>query len=92
MKKKSCITDRGVELQSERDGNPIGPKTPSEWVYLYAEGLEKLLVLVKEKYNNPLIYITENGIFSGKKALNNRPSDVLITKNQEKDAAKKMRI
>lgn len=32
-----------------------------KWIKLYPNGLEDLLLYVKEKYNNPLVYITENG-------------------------------
>nr|WRW51049.1 strictosidine-beta-D-glucosidase [Uncaria rhynchophylla] len=41
---------------------PMGVEAGSSWVYSYPQGLLKLLLYVKEKYNNPLIYITENGI------------------------------
>ena len=34
----------------------------SSWVYSYPQGLVKLLHYVKEEYNNPILYITENGI------------------------------
>jgi len=33
----------------------------SDWFYSYPIGFKKLLVYIKEKYNNPLIYVTENG-------------------------------
>ncbi|CAN1761071.1 Beta-glucosidase 24, partial [Linum perenne] len=33
----------------------------SEWLYVYPEGIQHLLVYIKRMYNNPLIYITENG-------------------------------
>ncbi|CDP07757.1 unnamed protein product [Coffea canephora] len=31
------------------------------WLYIYPKGFYKILVHIKEKYNNPLIYVTENG-------------------------------
>jgi hypothetical protein len=34
----------------------------SDWLYVYPRGIRDFLVYAKEKYNNPLIYITENGI------------------------------
>ena len=34
----------------------------SDWIYLYPQGIEELLIHMKSKYNNPMIYITENGI------------------------------
>ncbi|KAL5563264.1 hypothetical protein UlMin_033011 [Ulmus minor] len=46
-----------------RDGIPIGPKAEgNEYVYIYPQGLQKVLEFVKQKYQNPPIYITENGI------------------------------
>jgi len=33
----------------------------SDWLYVYPRGFRDLLLYTKEKYNNPLIYITENG-------------------------------
>ncbi|KEH37612.1 glycoside hydrolase family 1 protein [Medicago truncatula] len=47
---------------SERaDGTPIGPKFGS-WLYVYPKGIQELLLYIKKKYNNPVIYITENGL------------------------------
>jgi hypothetical protein len=33
----------------------------SDWLYVYPKGIRDLLLYTKEKYNNPLVYITENG-------------------------------
>ena len=33
----------------------------SSWLSVYPSGIRSLLLYVKRKYNNPLIYITENG-------------------------------
>ena len=33
----------------------------SEWLYIYPKGIRELLLYIKTQYNNPLIYITENG-------------------------------
>jgi beta-glucosidase len=33
----------------------------SFWMAIYPKGLRELLLYTKTKYNNPLIYITENG-------------------------------
>ncbi|XP_062172031.1 beta-glucosidase 12-like [Alnus glutinosa] len=58
----SYFTDSLVNLTAERNGIPIGPQAASSWLYVYPRGLRDLLLYVKEKYHNPLIYITENGI------------------------------
>ncbi|KAK3034897.1 hypothetical protein RJ639_033260 [Escallonia herrerae] len=47
---------------AERNGVPIGPPSASDWLFIYPEGIYKLLDHVKKVYNDPLIYITENGV------------------------------
>lgn len=42
-------------------------QTASDWLYVYPKGIRNLLLYVKETYNNPLIYITENGDYYIKK-------------------------
>ncbi|XP_061353580.1 beta-glucosidase 12-like [Gastrolobium bilobum] len=61
IEKKTYLTDFCAELTYERDGIPIGPKAASEWIYLYPQGIEEVLLYIKNKFNNPVIYITENG-------------------------------
>ncbi|GLT49780.1 hypothetical protein SLA2020_233130 [Shorea laevis] len=58
----SYSTDSRANLSTERDGVPIGPGTASSWLYVYPEGFHDLLMYIKNKYDNPLIYITENGV------------------------------
>ncbi|KAJ1417975.1 Glycoside hydrolase family 1 [Sesbania bispinosa] len=58
----SFLTDSLVILTNERDGKPIDPTTSSKRQYVYPKGICELLLYIKTKYNNPLIYITENGI------------------------------
>ncbi|CAK1541083.1 unnamed protein product [Leptosia nina] len=41
--------------------DPSWPVSPYGWVATYGEGLHKLLVYIKNTYNNPIVYITENG-------------------------------
>ncbi|XP_020524845.1 beta-glucosidase 24 isoform X1 [Amborella trichopoda] len=47
---------------AEKNGVPIGPKANSTWIYVYPQGLKEALVHMKNTYNNPIIYITENGV------------------------------
>ncbi|CAJ2653260.1 unnamed protein product [Trifolium pratense] len=56
------LTDSLANVTTERNRIPIGPKAASDWFYSYPMGFKKLLVYIKEKYNNPLIYVMENGI------------------------------
>nr|AAV34606.1 beta-glycosidase [Dalbergia nigrescens] len=58
----SYLTDPQVTLSSQRNGVFIGPMTPSGWICIYPKGLRDLLLYIKENYNNPLVYITENGM------------------------------
>uniref|UniRef100_A0A453C6T4 Uncharacterized protein n=1 Tax=Aegilops tauschii subsp. strangulata TaxID=200361 RepID=A0A453C6T4_AEGTS len=47
---------------SVRNGVPIGPQAASPWLYVYPKGFRDLLLYLKEKYRNPIVYITENGV------------------------------
>ncbi|XP_057426446.1 beta-glucosidase 24-like [Lotus japonicus] len=47
-------------------GKTIGFKDPATSSFIYPEGLYNVLIHLKQKYQNPKIYITENGISSGK--------------------------
>ncbi|ESW05701.1 hypothetical protein PHAVU_011G202000 [Phaseolus vulgaris] len=58
----SALTDSLVILTSERNGIPIGKVSTSKWFYVCPKGIHDLLLYMKTKYNNPLLYITENGI------------------------------
>ncbi|KAL2332203.1 hypothetical protein Fmac_019784 [Flemingia macrophylla] len=60
--KSNYLTDSNANLTTERNGIPIGPVAASSWLYVYPEGIRELLLYIKKKYNNPLVYITENGI------------------------------
>ncbi|CAA2987528.1 beta-glucosidase-like isoform X1 [Olea europaea subsp. europaea] len=54
--------DRHVENHTHRNGVPIGPRGGSMWLYIVPEGIFHLMPYIKEKYNNPAIFITENGV------------------------------
>ncbi|XVF41408.1 hypothetical protein PTKIN_Ptkin01aG0277600 [Pterospermum kingtungense] len=43
-------------------GEKIGEKAASEWLYIVPWGIRRVLNYVKQTYNNPPIYITENGM------------------------------
>ncbi|WJX50305.1 Beta-glucosidase 12 [Trifolium repens] len=58
----SYLTDSLSSYSFEREGKSIGLNVASDWLYVYPRGIRDFLVYAKEKYNNPLIYITENGI------------------------------
>lgn len=58
----SYETDANILFTAYRDGISIGPQAASTWLFVYPEGLKELLLYIKNKYNNPIIYITENGV------------------------------
>ncbi|WJX51701.1 Beta-glucosidase 12 [Trifolium repens] len=60
--KPTYFKDTHVNLTTERNGIPIGPRAASPWLFVYPRGIQELLLYTKTKYNNPLIYITENGM------------------------------
>ncbi|CAN0923917.1 Beta-glucosidase 24 [Linum grandiflorum] len=55
-------TDHHGITTPDRDGQFIGPPLGSYWQYLYPEGLRELLKYTKATYEDPIIYITENGM------------------------------
>ncbi|OVA13723.1 Glycoside hydrolase [Macleaya cordata] len=57
----SCTLDAYADITAEKDGVPIGPVAGVNWLNEYPEGLRELLLYVKRHYNNPKIYILENG-------------------------------
>jgi len=42
--------------------DPAWPKTGSSWLRVVPWGLRRLLNYVSQTYNNPTVYITENGV------------------------------
>ncbi|XP_038725312.1 beta-glucosidase 12-like isoform X2 [Tripterygium wilfordii] len=58
----SYLTDSQANLSTVRNGIPIGSQAASDWLFVYPRGIRDLLLYIKKKYNNPLIYITENGV------------------------------
>ncbi|KAF2319377.1 hypothetical protein GH714_015314 [Hevea brasiliensis] len=56
-------TDSHVNVTAyDYDGNLIGPQAYSPWFYIFPKGIRRLLKYIKDTYDNPVIYITENGV------------------------------
>ncbi|KAJ9174479.1 hypothetical protein P3X46_013117 [Hevea brasiliensis] len=51
-----------TETPYDYDGNLIGPQAYSSWFYIFPKGIRHLLNYTKDTYNDPVIYITENGV------------------------------
>ncbi|TVU45488.1 hypothetical protein EJB05_04977, partial [Eragrostis curvula] len=58
----SYSDDWQVQIVLERNGIPIGPKANSNWLYIVPTGMHGCLNYIKQKYGNPTIIITENGM------------------------------
>lgn len=69
--------DMRVDTPDNKNGVPIGYVQNQSWVYVYPKGLKDLLLYMKERYNNPEVYITENGVMQ----VDNK--DPLLAKNHE---------
>ncbi|KAJ4706959.1 putative Beta-glucosidase [Melia azedarach] len=47
---------------AKRNGEPIGPRSNSDWLYIVPWGLYKAVTYVKERYGNPIVMLSENGM------------------------------
>lgn len=56
---KAQEMERTVEWEG---GEIIGEKAASEWLYVVPWGIRKVLNYIAKTYNNPPIYVTENGM------------------------------
>ncbi|CAD5172724.1 unnamed protein product [Musa acuminata subsp. malaccensis] len=55
-------SDSYTYQSGQRGRIPIGLQAASNWIYIYPRGIRQLLLYVKSRYNDPIIYITENGV------------------------------
>ncbi|KDP41124.1 hypothetical protein JCGZ_03615 [Jatropha curcas] len=46
----------------EKNGVQIGPRANSYWLYNVPWGLYKALIYIKERYGNPTVFLSENGM------------------------------
>ncbi|KAI7748197.1 hypothetical protein M8C21_002906 [Ambrosia artemisiifolia] len=56
------IADSGAITLPFKDGKAIGDRANSIWLYIVPGGFRSLLNYIKNKYGNPLVIITENGM------------------------------
>nr|Q8GVD0.1 RecName: Full=Oleuropein beta-glucosidase; AltName: Full=Beta-glucosidase; Short=OeGLU [Olea europaea]AAL93619.1 beta-glucosidase [Olea europaea subsp. europaea]AHB37683.1 glycosyl hydrolase family 1 beta glucosidase protein [Olea europaea] len=58
----SYFTDSHTKTSHERNKVPIGAQAGSDWLYIVPWGIYRVMVDMKKRYNDPVIYITENGV------------------------------
>uniref|UniRef100_A0A0E0P047 beta-glucosidase n=1 Tax=Oryza rufipogon TaxID=4529 RepID=A0A0E0P047_ORYRU len=58
----SYSSDWHVSFIFQRNGIPIGQQANSNWLYIVPTGMYGAVNYIKEKYNNPTIIISENGM------------------------------
>ncbi|KAM0830236.1 hypothetical protein ACQ4PT_066354 [Festuca glaucescens] len=54
--------DWHVGFAYERNGVPIGSRANSDWLYIVPWGINKAVTYVKERYGNPTMILSENGM------------------------------
>ncbi|KAK7334801.1 hypothetical protein VNO80_26566 [Phaseolus coccineus] len=59
---KTFYTDILANPTTEKNGVPIGTPTILDWLFIYPKGIHHLMLYIRDKYKNPNIYITENGV------------------------------
>ncbi|XP_066328648.1 beta-glucosidase 7-like [Miscanthus floridulus] len=62
QKPTSYSADWQVQYALERNGKPIGPQANSNWLYIVPTGMYGCVNYLKQKYGNPTVFITENGM------------------------------
>ncbi|XP_021757003.1 beta-glucosidase 6-like [Chenopodium quinoa] len=61
-----ALADSGtVTSPFGHDGKPIGERANSIWLYIVPRGMRELMNYIKNKYGNPMVIITENGMDDG---------------------------
>ncbi|XP_066371080.1 beta-glucosidase 8-like [Miscanthus floridulus] len=58
----SYSSDWGIQYNFERNGVQIGQLAHSVWLYIVPSGMYGVVNYLKEKYHNPTIIISENGM------------------------------
>ncbi|KAH0699894.1 hypothetical protein KY284_014109 [Solanum tuberosum] len=47
---------------TEKDGVYIGQPTGAPWIFLYPQGMKKIVMYMRDRFNNTPVVITENGV------------------------------
>uniref|UniRef100_A0ACD5TVZ8 Uncharacterized protein n=1 Tax=Avena sativa TaxID=4498 RepID=A0ACD5TVZ8_AVESA len=59
------LADTGTVSLPFKNGKAIGDRANSIWLYIVPRGMRSLMNYVKDRYNSPPVYITENGMDDG---------------------------
>eukprot|EP00253_Pinus_taeda_P000856 PITA_00856 len=57
-----ALPDSGAVTLPSRNGRAIGDRAWSSWLYIVPWGIRSLMNYIKQRYNNPPVIITENGM------------------------------
>lgn len=67
---RDSLSDSGATtLPFGKNGKPIGDKANAIWLYIVPSGMRSLMNYIKDKYGNPPVVITENGMDDGNNPL-----------------------
>ncbi|KAH0449899.1 hypothetical protein IEQ34_020591 [Dendrobium chrysotoxum] len=56
------LADSGTISLPFKNFKPIGDKASSIWLYIVPSGMRSLMNYIKQKYGNPIVIVTENGM------------------------------
>ncbi|CAL9135194.1 unnamed protein product, partial [Musa textilis] len=56
------LADSGAITLPFKDGKAIGDRASSIWLFIVPQGIRRLMNYIKQKYGNPVVIITENGM------------------------------
>ncbi|KAG8386226.1 hypothetical protein BUALT_Bualt03G0126900 [Buddleja alternifolia] len=59
---QDALSDSAVMTTSSKHGISIGERAASHWLHIVPWGIRKLANYIKDKYGNPPVIITENGM------------------------------
>lgn len=74
------VADSGAITLPFKGIKPIADRASSVWLYIVPHGIRSLLNYIKQKYENPLIIITENGMDDSNNIFTSRKDTLKDTK------------
>ncbi|KAM3324184.1 beta-glucosidase 40 [Capsicum chacoense] len=74
------VADSGAITLPFKGLKPIADRASSIWLYIVPQGIRSLMNYIKQKYGNPLIIITENGMDDSNNVFTSRQDTLKDTK------------